>query len=135
VKTFWSRSGTAVSDRHKATKDAIRNYLQALHELGTNQSLSYFSQFAGNFTVHDPLGTEPMTSVEELMTAIPELAKLLAPNGFTVDVEGVSVAADPEYGSAHLVLNIIGGPSVDIIDIFQISEGKVKDLKAVWHIF
>eukprot|EP00419_Tripos_fusus_P029283 CAMPEP_0172715590 /NCGR_PEP_ID=MMETSP1074-20121228/67631_1 /TAXON_ID=2916 /ORGANISM="Ceratium fusus, Strain PA161109" /LENGTH=350 /DNA_ID=CAMNT_0013540183 /DNA_START=146 /DNA_END=1198 /DNA_ORIENTATION=+ len=139
LKTYWSTAGSLlrapVSVQHQTTEDGIRNYLRALHELGTNQSFDYFSQFADNFTVHDPLGMPPMTSLQELQTAIPELAKLLAPQGFTVDVEGVTVAANPEYGSAHLVLHFIGGASVDIIDIFQItSQGKVKNLKAVWHI-
>lgn len=139
VDSYWSGAGsllnTPASARHNTTKAAIHRYLKALHELGTGQSLDYFSQFADEFEVHDPFGTAPMKSVAELQEAIPKLAALVAPKGFTVDVEGVTVSANPRWGSAHLVLNIVGGISIDIIDVFDITkQGKVRILKAVWHI-
>eukprot|EP00419_Tripos_fusus_P008001 CAMPEP_0172683724 /NCGR_PEP_ID=MMETSP1074-20121228/19055_1 /TAXON_ID=2916 /ORGANISM="Ceratium fusus, Strain PA161109" /LENGTH=284 /DNA_ID=CAMNT_0013502615 /DNA_START=144 /DNA_END=998 /DNA_ORIENTATION=- len=144
VTTYWSAAGSLLSspasDRHKLTEKAIRDYLTALHKLGTGTDQeSYFSKFAKkNLKVHDPYGgkDQPMESVEVLKKRIPELAASLAPKGFTVTVKGVLAAHNPRYGSAHLVLNIVGGPSVDIIDIFKITgNGKVKDLKAVWHIY
>lgn len=138
VKAYWSLAGsllrTQVTEEHNKTKDAIHSYLTALNELGQAKSLDYFAQFSDYFEVHDPFGTAPMTMVAELQKAIPELAAAVAPKGFTVTTEGVTVAADPRYGSAHLVLNIIDGPSIDIIDIFEIESSKVKNLKAVWHL-
>mmetsp|Transcript_6239 Transcript_6239/g.11603 ORF Transcript_6239/g.11603 Transcript_6239/m.11603 type:complete len:371 (-) Transcript_6239:163-1275(-) len=138
VHAYWSVAGslmqTAPSTEHKMTEDAIRNYLTALHELGTNQSYRYFHRFTQDFTLRDPMGSPPVTSLRDLQTRIPELARNVAPEGFSVTVKGVTVAADPKYGSAHLVLHLHGGPSVDIIDVFKIKNGKVKNLKAVWRI-
>jgi len=138
VNAYWSLAGSVLkaeaSEDHMRTEAAIRNYLMALDELGRNISPAYFHQFTENFEVHDPFGTPPMTSVAELMKAIPNLAALLAPKGFSVTVKAVTVATDPQYGSAHLVLNIVEGPNIDIIDIFKIKNDLVKSLKAVWHI-
>jgi len=139
VDAYWSLAGSSLlkiqpTDDHMRTEAAIRRYLTALDELGRNISPAYFHQFTKNFEVHDPFGTPPMTSVAELMKAIPDLAALLAPKGFTVTVKAVTVATDPRYGTAHLVLNIVEGPSIDIIDIFKIKHDLVKSLKAVWHI-
>jgi len=137
VKAYWILAPllkTDVSEEHKNTKEAIHKYLNALDELGQAKSYDYFEQFDKEFEVHDPFGTAPMTMVSELQKVIPELGALIAPSGFTVTTKDVAVAADPKYGTAHLVLNIIKGPSVDIIDIFTINKGKVKSLKAVWHL-
>jgi len=118
----------------------MHRYFTALNELGTLQSYDYFDQFSPeSFEVHDPFGTPPLRSVGALQKYIPELAKTLAPNGFTVSVKGVAVTADPFKCSAHIKLNIIDGPSVDIIDIFDVTNpdggtSTVGTLKAIWHI-
>jgi len=137
VNAYWSLASllmTPVSEEHTHTKEIIHGYLKALDELGQGKSYDYFSQFDNPFEVHDPFGTAPLTMVAELQTVIPELGAKLAPKGFTVTTKDVTVAADPKYGSAHLVLNIVEGPSIDIIDLFETNGGKVKSLKAVWHI-
>jgi len=145
AESYWSLAGswlsTSRSVQAETTEWTIRKYLKALHELGTNQSLAYFSQFApSGFEVHDPLGTPSKHSITELQGNIVELSKAVAPYGFAVSVKGVAVSADDHFGSAHLVLHLFNSKaeifhSVDIIDIFEITEdGFIKSLKAVWHI-
>jgi len=158
LQTYWSKEealapqvGVGLSARegdpfaeflqdNSTCVDTMHRYFTALNELGTLQSYAYFDQFNASFEVHDPFGTPPMTSVAQLQKFIPELAKTLAPNGFTVSVEGLAVTADPYKCSAYLKLNIIKGPSIDIIDIFEVTSGDhgspsaVSSLKAIWNI-
>jgi len=136
VSAYWSLASllkTQVSAEHTQTKEVIHGYLKALDDLGHGKNYDYFGQFDDEFEVHDPFGTAPMTMVKELQTVIPELGSKIAPKGFSVTTKDVTVATDPKFGTAHLVLNIVGGPSVDIIDFFEVTK-KVKSLKAVWHL-
>jgi len=140
VHAYWS-NGNEHSSQYDTTVRTIKQYFKALNELGTGQSTEYFNQFAASFEVRDPLGTTPSTSLEQLQLAIPELAKNVAPKGFTVSVEGLAIATDPQMGSAYLKLNIVEGPIIDIVDLFRITSGddgspaRISNLTAVWHVF
>jgi hypothetical protein len=150
VHTYWDETSRVIPGTPEDTPYAqsssnpcvktMQKYFTALHELGTGQSYDYFEQFNDTFEVHDPFGLPPVTSVEELQAKIPELASAVAPKGFSVTVPGVATTPNPHLCSAHLKLHIVEGPVVDIIDIFEVTDGvygkpdSVGSLKAVWHL-
>jgi len=138
VSAYWNFAGSAhgvKSEQYSVTYNAIRSFLAALHELGTGKSTVYFSQFADEFEVHDPFGTGPALTMADLQKKVSGLAEFLAPKGFEVKTKAMTVSADERFGSAYFDLKLLhSGEEIPVIDIFEISaDGKVMNLKAVWH--
>lgn len=139
VSAYWNFAGSAYdvkSHQYSVTYNTIRRYLTALNDLGTGKNDDYFRQFAEEFEVHDPFGTDPVLTMQELQNKIFGLSQAVAPKGFQVKTKGVTVSADERFGTAYLELKLAhSGEEIPIIDVFEIStDGKVMNLKAVWHV-